>query len=280
MKAKIRRVAAAAAVFVAAAGAQAQLQENRIVIDGSTTVGPIGKAFAEHFMRENRGVNVVVSESGSGNGARGIVNNTIDVGMMSRFMTAAEFRASAEREVRPVAHAVALDGLPVLVHPSNPVGNLTLDQVRDIYAGRIRNWREVGGPNLEIVFVSRDTNSGTYETFNTVVMRGTEIAAAAEYVGSNGAVRQRVQTTPAAIGYAGLGFVDETVKALQINGVTPSERTIVSGRYPIARALYMFTNGYPEMGTLLYRFMTLHLTPEGEEIVKSIGFVPVTQYGF
>ena len=280
MKAKIRRVAAAAAVFVAAAGAQAQLQENRIVIDGSTTVGPIGKAFAEHFMRENRGVNVVVSESGSGNGARGIVNNTIDVGMMSRFMTAAEFRASAEREVRPVAHAVALDGLPVLVHPSNPVGNLTLDQVRDIYAGRIRNWREVGGPNLEIVFVSRDTNSGTYETFNTVVMRGAEIAAAAEYVGSNGAVRQRVQTTPAAIGYAGLGFVDETVKALQINGVTPSERTIVSGRYPIARALYMFTNGYPEMGTPLYRFMTLHLTPPGEEIVKSIGFVPVTQYGF
>lgn len=268
---------AMAAWAVGVAGSQAQ---DRLVIDGSTTVGPIGKAFAEHFMQANPGVNVVVSESGSGNGARGIVNSTVDIGMLSRFMSAAEFKAAVENEVRPVAHVVALDGLPVLVHPSNPVNNLTLDQVRDIYAGRIRNWSELGGPDLEIVFVSRDTNSGTYETFNTVVMRGETIHAACETVGSNGAIRQRVQTTPAAIGYAGLGFVDETVKALQINGIAPSERTINSGDYPIARGLYMFTNGYPRMGTLLYRFMTLHLTPEGEEIVKSIGFVPVTQYAF
>lgn len=272
--------AAVAALAVLAAGSVAAQAQNALVIDGSTTVGPIGKAFAEHFMRANPGVNVTVSESGSGNGARGIVNGTVDIGMLSRFMSVGEFRAAIENERLPVAHVVALDGLPVLVHPSNPVNNLTLDQVRDIYAGKIRNWREVGGPNLEIVFVSRDTNSGTFETFNTVVMRGETIHAACEVVGSNGAIRQRVQTTPAAIGYAGLGFVDDTVKALQINGVAPSERTIVTGDYAIARGLYMFTNGYPRMGTMLYRFMTLHLTPDGEEIVRSIGFVPVTQYAF
>lgn len=277
MKNKMKMRVAALALVGVVASAQAQ---ERLVIDGSTTVGPIGKAFAEYFMQQNPGVNVVVSESGSGNGARGIVNSTVDIGMLSRFMSVAEFKAAVDNDVRPVAHVVALDGLPVLVHPSNPVNNLTLDQVRDIYTGRIRNWRELGGPDLEIVFVSRDTNSGTYETFNTVVMRGETIHAACETVGSNGAIRQRVQTTPAAIGYAGLGFVDDTVKALQINGVAPSERTINSGDYPIARGLYMFTNGYPRMGTLLYRFMTLHLTPEGEEIVKSIGFVPVTQYAF
>lgn len=275
-----KRYLSAALLTAAVLSVQAQ----QIVIDGSTTVGPVGKAFAEYFMRNNPGINVTVSESGSGNGARGILNSTIDVGMMSRFMTVGEFKACAEQGVRPVAHVVALDGLPIIVHPSNPVSNLTVEQVRQIYAGEITNWRQVGGPNLDIVAVSRDTNSGTYETFYGLVMThagGKEnIAAGVEYVGSNGAVRQRVQSTPAAIGYAGLGFVDETVKALRINNVMPSEATVLTGDYPIARALYMFTNGYPQMGTPLYRFMTLHLTPQGEEIVKSIGFVPVTQYGF
>ncbi len=266
--------------LIAAAGISSAPAQDQIVIDGSTTVGPIGKAFAEYFMQHHPGINVVVSESGSGNGARGIVNNSIDIGMMSRFMRETEFKACADNGVMPVAHVVALDGLPILVHPSNPVSDLTVEQVRKIYTGEIRNWRELGGPNMAIVFVSRDTNSGTYETFNNVVMQGETIHGSCEYVGSNGAVRQRVQTTPAAIGYAGLGFVDETVKALRINGVMPSEATVITGDYPVARALYMFTNKYPEMGTPLYRFMTLHLTPEGEEIVKSIGFVPVTQYGF
>ena len=254
--------------------------QDQIVIDGSTTVGPIGKAFAEFFMKNNPGINVTVSESGSGNGARGILNSTCDVGMMSRFMRETEFKACADNGVMPVAHVVALDGLPIIVHPSNPVSDLTIEQIRKIYTGEIRNWRDVGGPNMDIVFVSRDTNSGTYETFNDIVMQKEQIHGGCEYVGSNGAVRQRVQTTPAAIGYAGLGFVDDTVKALKVNGIEPREQTIIAGDYPIARALYMFTNGYPPMGTLLYKFMTLHLTPEGEEIVKSIGFVPVTQYGF
>ncbi len=254
--------------------------QDRIVIDGSTTVGPIAKAFAEYYMKNNSGVNVTVSESGSGNGARAIINNVAQIGMMSRFMNVGEFKAAAENDVMPVVHVVALDGLPILVHPSNPVSDLTVEQVRKIYTGEIKNWREVGGPNRPIVVISRDTNSGTYETFYSVVMGKAKIGAGVEYVGSNGAVRQRVQTTPAAIGYAGLGFVDKTVKALKVNGVTPSEATVRTGEYPIARALYMFTNRYPELGSHLYRFMTLHLTQEGEEMVKAIGFVPVTRYGF
>ncbi|MCF7839038.1 MAG: phosphate ABC transporter substrate-binding protein [Candidatus Marinimicrobia bacterium] len=267
----------AAVVMMGVASAQAQEQ---IVLDGSTTVGPIGKAFAEFFMKNNPGVSVTVSESGSGNGAKGILNGTCHAGMMSRFMKDTEFAACAEKGVMPVAHVVALDGLPILVHPSNPVEDLTVEQIRKIYTGEIANWRELGGPNMEIVFVSRDTNSGTYETFNGLVMQKQEIAGGCEYVGSNGAVRQRVQSTPAAIGYAGLGFVDETVKALKVNGITPNEGTVISGDYPIARALFIFTNGYPKLGSPLYKFMTIHLSPEGEEIVKSIGFVPVTQYGF
>jgi phosphate transport system substrate-binding protein len=184
----------------------------------------------------------------------------------------------------PVAHVVALDGLPILVHPGNSVDNLSIEQVRRIYSGEIKNWKEVGGPDSAIVVISRDTNSGTYETFHGLVMEHggskDKICASAEYVGSNGAVRQRVQSTSAAIGYAGLGFVDDTVKALRIDGIAPNKATVISGAYPIARPLYLFTDKYPKMGSHLYGLVTMHLTPEGEEIIKTIGFVPVTQYGF
>jgi phosphate transport system substrate-binding protein len=253
-------------------------QESKIVIDGSTTVGPIAKAFAEYYMAGHPDVNITVSESGSGNGAKSLINGTCDVADMSRFMKDKEFQAAVEKGLMPVAHVVAMDGLPIIVHPSNPAKNLTVEQVREIYMGKITNWSEVGGPNLKIVKISRDTNSGTYETFHNLVMKKEKIAADTEYVGSNGAVRQRVQATPAAIGYAGLGFVDRTVKALLINGIEPNRATVASGVYPIARPLFMFTNGYPKLGTPLHAFVTLHLTREGQEIVESIGFVPVTDY--
>jgi len=109
-------------------------------------------------------------------------------------------------------------------------------------------------------------------------MKKQKLAKDVEYVGSNGAARQRVQKTKGAISYAGLGFVDKTVKALEINGIYPSRETVTSGVYPIARPLFMFTDGYPKLGTELYKFITIYLTDEGQEIVESIGFVPVTSY--
>jgi phosphate transport system substrate-binding protein len=261
-------------------------EERTVVMDGSTTVGPIAKAFAEYYMSTHPGVNVTVSESGSGNGAKSLINGVCDIANMSRFMKDTEFKAAAESGVMPVAHVVALDGLPMLVHPSNPVTGLTVDQVRDIYTGKITNWKAVGGPDMNIVVVTRDTNSGTYETFYGLVMTHKvdgakvkeKICDSAEYVGSNGAIRQRVQSTPAAIGYAGLGFVDRTVKALKINDVYPDLETVSSGTYPIARPLFMFTNGYPKLGGDVYQFVTIHLSPKGQEMVEDIGFVPVTKY--
>jgi len=251
---------------------------DKIVIDGSTTVGPIAKAFAEYFMAAHPDVNITVSESGSGNGAKSLINNTCDVAAMSRPMKEKEFKAAVGKGIQPVAHVVALDGLPILVHPSNPVQDLTVEQVRKIYLGEISNWKEVGGPDKAIVSISRDTNSGTYETFAKLVMNKQKIHKNCEYVGSNGAIRQRVQSTPAAIGYAGLGFVDKTVKALKVNGIYPSAETVQTGEYPIARPLFMYTNTYPKLGTPLYQFVTLHLTEEGQEMVEEIGFVPVTAY--
>jgi len=261
-------------------------QSDKLVLDGSTTVGPIAKAFAEYYMAKNEGVNVTVNESGSGNGAKSLINGVCDIANMSRFMKDKEFAAAVAGGVMPVAHAVAMDGLPVMVHPSNPVKALTVEQVRDIYMGKITNWKAVGGPDRTIVVVSRDTNSGTYETFHKLVMTHTvngekvkeKIKAGSEYVGSNGGIRARVQTTPSAIGFAGLGFIDKTVKALEINGVYPTARSVASGRYAISRPLYMFTNGYPKLGSHVHAFTTLHLSEKGQEIVEDIGFVPVTQY--
>lgn len=267
-----------AVAVVMPATISAQMQNKKIVIDGSTTVGPIAKAFAEVYMRKNPGVNITVSESGSGNGAKALVNGTCDVADMSRFMKGTEFKAAADAGRMPVAHVVALDGLPVLVHPANPVRGLSIGQIRDIYMGKITNWSQVGGPNRPIVIISRDTNSGTYETFETLVMGGERMAGSVEYVGSNGAVRQRIQSTQNAIGYAGLGFVDRSVKALEVNGIYPSQETVTTGDYPISRPLYMFTDGYPELGSHLYKFVTMYLTREGQEIVAGIGFVPVTSY--
>ena len=279
-------IALSVAVFLACSGLVPAQAKETLVLDGSTTVGPIAKAFAGYYMRKNPGVNVTVNESGSGNGAKSLINQACHIANMSRFMKATEFAAAVKKGVMPVAHVVAMDGLPILVHPSNPVKALTVAQVRHIYMGKVTNWKEVGGPDREIVVVSRDTNSGTYETFHKLVMTHKvegkkvkeKIKSGSEYVGSNGAVRARVQNTPAAIGYAGLGFVDKTVKALKIDGVYPSPLTVTSGKYPISRPLFMFTNGYPKLGSHIHAFVTLHLSEKGQEIIQDIGFVPVTRY--
>jgi phosphate transport system substrate-binding protein len=284
----VRRVRAVLVVVVAAAvlaaGAlmprayAAEKNPNVIVMDGSTTVGPLAKAFATYYMSKHPGVNVTVSESGSGNGAKSLVNNACDIANMSRFMKDTEFKDALANGVMPVATVVALDGVAIIVHPSNPVKNLTLDQVRDIYSGKVTNWKDVGGPDLQIVMSGRETSSGTYEVFGEKVMRGEKIAASAETVGSNGAMHQKVQSTQAGIGYVGLGFVDETVKAVTVNGIECTRATIVSGRYPIARPLFMFTNGYPEMGSNIYSFLNLYLTRDGQAIVQQVGYIPVTSY--
>jgi len=263
--------------LLTAACASAQAQD-ALTLDGSTTVGPIAKAFAEFTMRQTPGLNITVSESGSGNGAKALLNGTCQIANLSRDLKESERKAMAEKGVKPVEHVVAYDALPVLVHPSNKVKGLTIDQVRDIYTGKITNWKDVGGFDVPIVVISRDTNSGTFESFKDLVLGAeAKIRAGAEYTGSNGGVRQRVQMTQGAIGYAGLGFVDRTVKALEINGVAPCAKTVTAKTYPISRALYMFTNGEPAADSPAARFIGLSRAEKGREIIEEIGFVPVPE---
>lgn len=252
--------------------------EEKIVVEGSSTVGPIAKAFAEVMMQKNKDINITVNESGSGNGAKAIVGGKCDVATLSRFMKPTEFKAAADAGRMPVAHVIAMDGIAVVINPANSVSALTTAQVHDIYAGKISNWKEIGGTDMPIIVISRDTSSGTYETFEHLVMGKDKITDKAEYVGSNGQMRARVQSTAGAVGYVGLGFVDDSVKALTINNIPPSKRSVASGVYPIARPLYMFTDGYPKLGSPIHTFVTMYLTPEGEEIINANGFVPMTSY--
>ena len=254
------------------------VQAETLQIDGSTTVGPIADAFAEYFMRTNPGLEITVKKTGSGDGAAALIDSRCDIATLSRFMKDKEFKAAVDHNVFPVAHAIAMDGVCIIVHPSNTVSALTTAQVRDIYKGKIKNWKEIGGPDAEIVIVSRDTSSGTYETFHEKIMEKEELAKNVEYVNSNPQAQARVKTTAGAISYVGIGFVDAEVKALKIDGSAPTKQTISNGTYPVARPLFMFTNGYPKLGSTVFKFCTFYLTEKGQEIILAKGFVPVTSY--
>ncbi len=269
---RIRRSAAIGSmVLMAFAGAHAQ-QATKIVLDGSTTVGPIAKAFAEYYMGKHPDVNITVSESGSGNGAKAIINGTADIGNLSRKMKEEEVQAAKDKGRNVVEHVIAMDGIAIVVHPSNPVKGLTKDELKSIYIGEITNWKQLGGPDGKIVVISRDTNSGTYESFQQLVTKSDRITEKAEYVGSNGAVRQRVMTTVGAIGYVGLAFT-EGVKPLEINGVLPTQVTVNDKSYAISRPLFMYTNGEPQDGTPLADFLNLYKTADGKKIISEQGFV-------
>jgi len=253
-------------------------EKQTLQIDGSTTVGPIADAFAEAFKGNYPDLEITVKKTGSGDGAAALVDGRCDIAIMSRFMKEKEFKKAVENGIFPVAHVVAMDGVCVVVHPSNPVKELTTEQVRNIYLGKITNWKEVGGSDLDIVAISRDTSSGTYETFHGLVMNKEEMGSKVEYVNSNPQAHARVKTTVGAIGYVGIGFLDSNVKALKVDGILPSRQTITTGQYPVARPLFMFTNGYPKLGSMTYKFCTFYLTETGQEIIEAKGFVPVTNY--
>lgn len=247
-------------------------------IEGSTTVGPIADAFAEMFARKYKNVSITVKKTGSGDGAAALIDGRCDIATMSRFMKLNEFKEAIKNGVMPVAHAVAMDGVCVVVHPSNPVKALSSEQVRKIYKGTITNWKQLGGADKKIVVISRDTSSGTYETFHKLIMKKQKMGKDIEYVSSNPQAHARVKTTTGAIGYIGLGFVDRNVKVLAIDGVIPTRRTIATGKYPVSRPLFMFTNGYPKLGSIAHAFVTFYLTERGQEIIEAKGFVPLTNY--
>lgn len=261
-------------VFLCVFGLSAVAVAENLEIKGSTTVLPIAQKAAEAFMKAYPDVNISVSGGGSGNGIKAIIDGTTDIANASRFIKDKEVALAVEKGTYPVPFGIAYDCIVPVVHPSNPVGNLTLDQLKAIYMGKIDNWKEVGGPDKKIVVISRDTSSGTYEVWEEKIMNKERVFPGALLQASNGAVAQAVSKNTYAIGYVGLSYLNDDLKTVTVNGVEASAENAMSGAYPVSRELFMFTKGWPTGTTLQFINFIMH-PAKGQKIVAEAGYVPL-----
>lgn len=246
-----------------------------IVIKGSTTVLPITQAALEVFMKQNKGVQISLSGGGSGEGIKALIDKTADIGNSSREIKKEEIALAAKKGISPVAHVIAYDALTPIVNPRNKVKGLSTDQLSLIYQGKITNWKEVGGDDLKIVVISRDSSSGTFESWDHFVMKKSKVTPRAQMLASNGAIVTAIAHNRYAVGYVGMGYVNKSVRALEVNGVAASAATALSRQYPFSRELYMYTNGEPK-GEVA-KFITFLKGNVGQKIVAKEGFVPITR---
>ncbi len=255
-------------------------QKQSIKISGSTTVLPIVQKAADQYMAAHPDADIQVSGGGSGVGIQAIGARTVDIGMSSREVTAAE----KAKYPSFVVTSVAQDGIAVIVNPANTIQYITLDQVKNIYLGKITKWSEITGANVpgtnnQIVIIGRDSASGTRTYFDeTVLLKATPTKNMLEK-NSNGAVLQTVAQTPGSIGYVSIGFVSKDVKALPIwynaNKIVPASlENVKSKTYPVSRDLYVITNGQP--AGLTGDFIKYILSPDGQKIVADEGYVTLT----
>lgn len=243
--------------------------ERQLIVTGSTTILPIAEVAAEGYHTAHPDQDVLVSGVGSSAGIENVSSGTSDIGTSSRELK------DEELDLGLVDTPVAYDAIAVIVNPSNPVQSLTTAQVKAIFQGKITNWSEVGGPDMAIGLVNRDEASGTREAFSKIVLDKERFDPTAVILPGTGQVRSVVAQEPRAIGYISLGFVNDSVKALKVDGVEASEETVVNGEYPIQRILHMFTKGAPT--GLAKAYMEFVLSADIQEsVVRDAGFIPIT----
>jgi len=264
----------------AASDSQAAYIENK----GSDTIVNLALAWAERYQSEHPDVRISVTGGGSGTGIASLINNTVDIANASRKIKSEELDEAKANGVEPVEHIIARDAIAVIVNPQNPVNQLTLQQISDIYSGKLTNWTEVGGEDRPIVRLSRETNSGTHVYFLETVLRlgskedKTLFSMDTLLLPSSEGIIAEVRQNPNAIGYDGLGYVPKDLKMIAIakedggEYVLPSIATVNDKTYAIARDLYMYTNG--EATGAVKEYLDWILSPEAQQIVAELGFVP------
>jgi len=235
----------------------------KLQLAGSTSVQPHAEALAKAFQANNSGVQVYVQGGGSSAGVTAVGTGTAAIGMSSANLSQSQL--SQYPNLKPVP--IAVDGIAVIVNPQNTVNNLTLNQTRDIFTGNITNWNQVGGSNAKINVVNREEGSGTRDGIQKIVLKGGNFGSGGITQSSTGAVRSYVAGDPNAIGYISFAEVDNSVKALSIDGVAPTYDTIANGTYPIQRDLLFVTNGDPSGNTKA--FIEFTLSPAGQAILKA-----------
>ena len=241
-----------------------------ISVSGSTTVQPLAEKLAEAFMTENTGIRIDVQGGGSSVGVKAAGQGTSDIGMASREIKESELAEFPKLNVVVIAR----DGIAIVANADVTVSDLTVEQVRDIFSGKITNWKDLGGEDQNIIVVSREEGSGTRGAFEELVMgKDALITASAILQPSNGSIRTTVSTTPYSIGYMSFGYLDDTIKAISIGGIAPTEPNAADGSYPIVRPLNMLTNGEPTGA--VKAFLDFILSDAGQKLVVEDGYIPV-----
>jgi phosphate transport system substrate-binding protein len=260
-------------------------QSNSLQIKGSDTMVNLGQAWAEDYMKTHPDASIAVTGGGSGTGITAMFNNTCDIAEVSREMKESEIKIAESKGFEPNKINVALDGLAVVVNPANKISELTIDQLADIFTGKTKNWKELGGRDAKIVFLSREVNSGTHVYFKEHILRHgkpdnkDEFSAEALLLSSSQAIADEVSQNIDAIGYYGMGYITAKEKALKVakdkssSPVAPTMENVISGAYPISRPLLMYTKGQPK--GLVKEFIDYILSADGQKIVKKLDFVPV-----
>jgi phosphate transport system substrate-binding protein len=277
--------ALAALILAAGLPIPAPAQSKSIQIKGSDTMVNLGQAWAEAFNKKKPGLNIAVTGGGSGTGMTALVNGTCDIAESSRAIEAKEIQAAKAKGFTPVEWTVAMDGIAVVVNPKNPVQKLTLGQLRDIFLGTIDNWKTLGGPNKEIVILSREFNSGTHIFFKEHVLRKgivkgpEEFSPTALLMPSSQAIADEVANNINAVGYFGMGYISPRQKVVAVAAdakspyFEPTLANVKSKIYPISRPLFFYTKGQPQ--GLIKEFIDFAFSAEGQELVKKADFVPI-----
>ncbi|HUL37486.1 MAG TPA: phosphate ABC transporter substrate-binding protein [Thermodesulfobacteriota bacterium] len=238
-----------------------------ITVAGSTSVEPFAELLAEEYMSQHRESHIYVQGGGSTAGIEAAITRAANIGMSSRSLI--------DNEKRLYAVTIARDAIAIIVHPMNPIGNLSLDQVRDVFSGKVENWKELGGPTHPIDIVTREEGSGTRESFQNFVMGKEDISLGALVQDSNGAVRQVISNDSSAIGYISLGLVNDQVKAIKISGVEPNLSNVDDGKYKLVRPFLFVFNGEPAGEAK--SFLDFVLSRPAQKLLLKEGLVPVIQ---
>ncbi len=231
---------------------------------GSTAFMPFAEKLAEQYMKANPNVNITVQGGGSAVGIQSALSGAAQVGMVDLVHLPVEAKVLK-------ATVVARDGIVVVVNPANKVANLTMAQIRDIFNGRIRNWKQVGGAEAPITVISRESGSGTRSSFEEIVGQ-VELTKDALIQDSNGTIRETVAMDANAIGYLSHGLVNEKIKAVKIDGYECSVEAIAAGKYTLVRPIYLLTKGEPTPE--IADFIAYVLSPEGQNTIESDGLLP------
>jgi phosphate transport system substrate-binding protein len=253
--------------------------EEKITVKGSDTMVILAQRWAERYMAAHKDVVIQVTGGGSGTGISALINGTTDICNASRPMKESE-RAKLQEKYgsRGVEIRCAIDGLSVYVNEKNPVKDLSLEQIKNIYLGKTKNWKEVGGPNRPIVLYGRENNSGTYVYFKDEILGGADFAAAAQHLPGTAAVVNAVAKDPTGIGYGGAAY-GKGIREVKVRkepdspAYGPTMENIRSGKYPISRFLFMYVRARPTGA--MKAFIDWTLGDEGQKIVSEVGYFPI-----